>query len=165
MKLNRRAVKFVTATPDLSHVLFQSSVPLAGGQPANGSTYDYEWSSGELQLIDELPAGTPVESNNVEVFIGATEHGDQRHAVSADGSRVFWGTYGGTHAAELYMRDVPREETIKIEAPANGQEFQDASADGSMVFFTSGFGATSGLRMEEVENGKVTVLTVVTARR
>jgi hypothetical protein len=124
---------FVAATPDLSHVVIQSTPGL------------YEWSGAGLQLISRLGGehGEVVE----EAALGDRNR-VVRHAISNDGSRIFWTTSGtptspGRH---LYMRDVtktPEPETIHIdgaqgveEPRSGGAEFQAASTDGSRVFFT-----------------------------
>jgi hypothetical protein len=139
-----------TATPDLTHVVFESLVNLTGqGKPVQPGFYYYEWTGGRLQLIDELPPGDTEELN--EVHIGAEGSGDMRHAISDDGSRVFWTVDGG-----LFMRDVPANETIAISG-SQGVEFQGASSDGSVVFFTNL--GTGDLYAYDVPSRTATLLT------
>lgn len=62
-----------------------------------------------------------------------------RNAISAGGTRVFFETAAGRH---LYMRDVQSSESVRLDTPAAGAPggngaavYQDASSDGSRVFF------------------------------
>jgi DNA-binding beta-propeller fold protein YncE len=133
----------IDATPDLSHQVIESEIPLTPGSTAGHNLY--EWSGGELKLINVLP-GEPAEPAKAAVLgVSSTM---VRNAISSDGSRVFW-------AAEnhLYMRDTSREETIEIDGDGSEEGraiFQGASADGSSVFFTDeqdlvpGAGASHG---------------------
>ena len=148
------ALNFLGATPDLSHVVFESKVGLTSAAPSAAGLYEWE-AAGGLQLISLLPDGTPA----ADPFLGdgeaqGAEGGvNARHAISNDGSRVFW-TDGKEH---LYLRDTETAETIQINAaqghgvtepgpggrevpePGEGRQevhFQTASADGSKVFFT-----------------------------
>lgn len=123
----------------------------------------YEWSEGALgaggtvRLVTVLPDGSPVEGS----LAGATRNnggggaeGDPgkvprslltpnvaafRHAVSADGSRIFFEAAGG-----LYVRQNGTA-TVRIDAAQSGLpgasdgggSFMTASADGSTVYFTA----------------------------
>jgi hypothetical protein len=132
---------FEGASPDLSHVVFISPEGLTAntqeGQPGL-----YEWAAGKLQLVSVLPDGEPAGVGTL--FLGGAPGGSSgvyehnlnvRHAISTDGSRVVW--LGNRH---LYLRDVARGETIKLDRASESEsgftEFQFASNDGSRVFFT-----------------------------
>ena len=155
-------VHVVVGTPDLSHVLLTSPAPLTAKAIAfNGETTEwnvYEWSGGRLQLVNVLPDGAATQDGGQ---VGGSEgnrgqHRDARHAVSNDGSRVFWtegGAVGNNHGP-LYMRDMVSEETVQV-GPA-GSEFQIASADGSKVFFT---GSNGVLYVYDTVAGTLTELT------
>jgi DNA-binding beta-propeller fold protein YncE len=124
-------IVFEAATPDLSHVVLATSK----GEPGI-----YEWSTGvsELQRVSVLPASEGgAFLSPASARVGA-EGKNVRHAISNDGSRVFWSAGG-----HLYVSDPQTGETLRVDANAggsgNGQEeaaFQIASADGSKVFFT-----------------------------
>jgi WD40-like Beta Propeller Repeat len=131
-------LKFLSAAPDLAHVVLQSTVPLtATAIPGEGL---YEWSAGrppseQLQLVSVLPesaGGTAASCAE----LGGRREDVLRRAISNDGSRVVWssppapGCSGG-----LYLRDTVREETVPI---AGGEAtFQIASAgEPTRVFFT-----------------------------
>jgi DNA-binding beta-propeller fold protein YncE len=136
-----RLLQFLGATADLSHDVIESRVPLTPlpSSAPHLEDYLYEWSAGQLRLVSVLPGaeGTPAAGP----FLGGAPEGlDVRHAISNDGSRVFWGTPGA-----LYMRDTVKGETVRLDEAQGGTEhgretsapiFQAASADGSRVFFT-----------------------------
>ena len=137
------AFAFVSASPDLSHVVVNSQVALEAGAPAAGGLY--EWAGGKLQLVSVLPD----KERTSQGVLG--DHGDEitgvvRHAISDDGSRVVWEGAGG-----LYLRDVARGETVQVDAAEEGlpetsgtSHYRTASRDDSRVFFTSGRRLTAG---------------------
>jgi hypothetical protein len=115
---------FVGGTPDLSHVVLISEVPLTEAPGDKGGLY--EWAAGRLTFI-----GTPFARNSL-------------HAISADGSRVVFDGVSEGHSG-LLMRDVASEETVQLDAAepeckgkcaSGGGLFAFASSDGSRVFFT-----------------------------
>jgi hypothetical protein len=125
-------VKVAGGTPDLSHVVVSSEVPLAAGA-AIGALY--EWVDGQLHPLSALPAsegGAIVAASSI-----GTNFKVVRNAISDDGSRVFW------TASHLYMRDTVAEETTRLDLVQGGSGsgnaepvYQGASADGSVAFFT-----------------------------
>jgi len=144
-------LRLIDATPDLSRAIVSSSVALTPA--AKGGLY--EWTKGgtgvegQLQLVSVLPDGEPA---GPEVALGSSEFGpfnpytNVRDAISENGRRLYW-----THnipegeGPHLYLRDTSTAETVQVDAaqgapePTNGDAvFQDASADGSKVFFTDG---------------------------
>jgi hypothetical protein len=163
------ALEFLSATSDLSHVVFESKLALSSSTPAPGL---YEWESGApLALISVLPDGTPAS----EWFLGdgegqhATGGLNARNAISANGTRFFWTS--GEGKEHLYMRDTGRAETILVSAaqgngatePGEGKQilpepetgrqevhFQSASSDGSKVFFTDTARLTEDSTLEPV---------------
>ena len=124
-------LRFVGASPDLGHLILSTcaalvpeatEVPGGGGGCDSGAPNLYEWSEGQLQLINILPGqakGTP----------GAAL-GAQSGAVSAGGSRIYFSDGGN-----LYLRDGAQTEQLDG-ALGGGGEFQTASADGSLAYFT-----------------------------
>ena len=141
---------FEGASADLSHVAFKDSEPLVEGA---GDEELYEWSAGkpadeQLQLVSVLPGnGGPTDG-----VLGGGNHQVVRHAVSNDGSRVFWNL-----GDNLYLRDMARGETVEVSAPEPGGEaggeakFQSASSDGSRVFFTDYARLTANSTADERE--------------
>ena len=148
-----REVHFVTATPDLSHVVISSSVALTGQSSAPGL---YEWSGGALQLVSVLPDGAPVKGL-VELGYSHTV----ADALSNDGTRIIWTTdETEPKLGHLYMRDSATGETIKLDAAqgiaeptgAGTARFQSASSDGSRVFFTDRQRLTADSSAEPLSN-------------
>ena len=127
----------IGATSDLSHIVLRSELtaPLVTdiGPPYQGL---YLWSAGQLHPISVLPALEGGSMAPLATF-GSGETSVQ-HAISSDGSRVFWGA-----SSALYLRDTLAEETTRIDRKQPGASgaggatpvFQGASADGSAVFF------------------------------
>jgi hypothetical protein len=140
-----KGIRFQVADPTLEHVVFKSEAALTPEGKATGRDL-YEWSSAtrQLRLVNELPNG---EIPAAEAGAGFTEGltSDVRHAISADGSRVFWGAGKHLYVREPYAKAEGEEgRTLQIDVPqagvtggpSAGAVFQDATPDGSRVFFT-----------------------------
>jgi hypothetical protein len=125
------AVRFVSASPDLRHVIVESKVAITGDPEAEGVEELYEWNE-EAPPDQRLQLVSVNEEGKIE---GRAQLGlgdlDMRGAVSEDGSRVFWST--GKH---LYMRDTASGKTLELDQSGGGGRFQMANADGSRVLFT-----------------------------
>jgi hypothetical protein len=127
-------LQLVAASPDLEHVLLSTCAALtadATEAPGGPSSCDatapnlYEWSLGAgFRLINLLPGeveGTP------GAIVAA-----QGRAVSADGQRMYW---VDSASRNLYVRT--SSDSVQVDAAAGGEgEFQTASADGTIAFFT-----------------------------
>ncbi len=130
------SVSFLAATPDLDHVVFYSGVALTG--PSSGGGL-YEWSTGgALRFVSVLPDGDPAPSSSVALGYYQV----RAHAISNDGSRVFW-TGSQETPGPLYMYSTASGETVRLdvaqgvsEPSAAAARFQTATDDGSDVFFT-----------------------------
>jgi hypothetical protein len=147
-------MRFVTATPDLAHVVFESPLVLAPPavtapsgaceEDACGAQNLYEWGAGHLQLVNILPNG---EATHSSVFSGAFLAGEGNYEtglaarpVSADGRWVAWtlenpyshesgsDAYGG-----LYVRDMIGEKTFEVGGA--DARYQTMSIDGSRIFY------------------------------
>lgn len=131
---------------DGRHVVVQSSKQLLPGVPG-GVKRVYDYTDGALKLVSILPpeAGSPPDSDAVyggdRITGGAYNPADER-AISRDGSRIYFGRDG-----QLYVRiDGTRTELISATrrtgdprgpvADADA-EFQGASDDGRVVYFTA----------------------------
>jgi hypothetical protein len=148
------AANAVAATPDTSHVIIDSGVPLTTGPPPVTlvSRGLYEWSAAKL----------PAERL---VLVNVLEHGElgpaATVALSSDGSRVFFGgcgtNAGSFECGSYFVRDVSRGETARLDlteggAPPNFGKgaFGGASTDGSRAFFTD----SVGLKKDSGVNGR-----------
>jgi hypothetical protein len=143
-------MEFLGGTPDLSHVVFETSVALTpdavAGSPGDTHGNLYEWSRGKLQLVNITPA-TPASPNGTSepgAFLGSQtggfEGGVTARSISSDGRWVAWANKPlfGTGNKDLskvsfYVRDMVAGRTFQLggEYP----RFEAMSSDGSKVFF------------------------------
>ncbi len=158
---------FVSASPDLSHVVLSSSVQLEEGAPSNGGLY--EWAGGRLRLVSVLPDGTPTAKAALG-RVGNGQGGFVLHAISNEGSRIVWESGGEQN--HYYLRDMSLPVSVQIDAPQQGvsaprqeeSEYWAASGDGSRVFFTSTGRLTAGSTAPEAgEHGDLYVFEVTSA--
>ncbi|MBA3866088.1 MAG: PD40 domain-containing protein [Solirubrobacterales bacterium] len=143
-------VNFLSASPDLAHLVLSSSQALTPGFTAGGHASLYEWSAGTLELLSQVPAGSatlcggagpaclPAAKTGLASELGAEDR-QVRAAISDNGNRAVFAV-GRQH---LFLRDRAREETLQLDvlqpgalAGAGQPLFQTASADDSRVFFT-----------------------------
>jgi hypothetical protein len=140
-------IKPRAANSALSAVVLVSEAALLDGAP-EGEQALYAWLDGRLEPVSVLPASEG--GKFVSARWAGSGPGTVRHAVSEDGSRVFWST--GTYSqgqipkklSALYLRDTAAEITVRLDVPASDADglgeanpiFQGASADGTVVFFT-----------------------------
>ena len=145
--------ELIGMSTDCSKVVF-SSLHHYAGLPGAGKERLYEWSEATgLRYAGFIPDGAGGEAA-VEVTPGNTlpgTFGNRFHAVSADGSRVFFSAKRLTEAVAgeagktgLFAR-TGGSETIDVSAsetltPDNGAEYQGATPDGSKVYFTANAG-------------------------
>jgi len=138
----RNPVSISAANGSLTDVVLSSRTPLVPGA-ANRSIY--LWHEGALEPVSELPAN---EGGGIVAAQPGSGTLSVRHAVSEDGSRVFWAPGDPLTASldwpALYLRDTVADETVRLDVPEAGASgagephpaFMAASADGSVVFFT-----------------------------
>jgi hypothetical protein len=136
------------AVPAFSHIVFEANDALTAVNPPNAPAAPivaaaesdlYEWVGGQLGLVNVLPGNTTSVPGAV---IGSghlapsaepqLEPSDFDHAISADGSRIFWsdGTTG-----QVYVR-IDGRETREIKDPSG--KFLSAATDGSKVLLSDG---------------------------
>ncbi len=135
----KKGIQFVNATSDMSHIVFKSEVPLTA-EPASATENLYEWTAGQLQLVNVLPNKEPAKAARLGgEFLS-------RNALSSNGSRVIFSIPGG----HLYTRDMTSGETVQVDATQKlgGEEgvpvYQTASSDGLRIFFTEDTKLTEG---------------------
>jgi hypothetical protein len=119
-------------TRNLGHVVFKS-------YKADPGLYEWGGAGKPLELVSELPPPGKEHVSPFEANLAGPGRGSARHAISNDGSLVFWKTPG-----HLFARDTKTHETLQLDAVQAGASgagheealFDAASADGSKVFFT-----------------------------
>jgi len=133
------------AAPAFSHVVLQANDALteavsgiAPKAPAvKASETDlYEWSGGQLHLVNVLPGNEKAAANAVIgsgllLIQSENENLNFDHAISDDGSRVFWST---KPAGQVFIREGGTA-TTKVPDPG---KFLTAAADGSKVLLSDG---------------------------
>jgi hypothetical protein len=153
-------VNFVTATPDLSHLLLKSRQPLTSGLSGFGFENIFEWSAGALSLLSQIPpapattcgGSSPACLPAGELSTVGVANNQVRNAISADGSRVVFGIVNQVEERKIYLRDLARGETVQLDAAEAGcvscesgqGTFQTAGTDGSRIFFTDSRHLTQG---------------------
>jgi DNA-binding beta-propeller fold protein YncE len=128
--------EFISATPDLSHIVLGSSLQLTP-TPVGAGRHLYEWTAGQLQLVSVLPDEEPVAASLGDR--GERTNGNVRNAISTDGSQLVFEAGG-----HYYLRNVTREKTVQVDAAqgapepsGSSSEYQTANSEDSRVFFTS----------------------------
>jgi hypothetical protein len=137
---------FAGGSANFEHLLFEANDALTpnavdGGEEKNNL---YDSVDGQLRLVNVLPNGT-TEANAVfggegkgnegEIFEPGHDHAAFNHAISEDGSQIFW---TDLNTGDLYMRE-DGARTVQVDAAVGGGgRFLTASADGSKVIFTKG---------------------------
>jgi hypothetical protein len=140
---------YAGASSDFSHIVFSANDALTVDAPAETRNL-YEWVNGTLRLVDVLPDESAVPPGTTVSFGGGGVNEQQNvdHAISDDGSHVFW---TDETDERLYVRvDGARTVLVSGSRKDNGTGpggtdpggpqmpvFEGASADGSTVFFTS----------------------------
>lgn len=158
------APAFAGASSEFSHVIFEANDSLAAGAPGGGVQNLYESVAGQVRLVGILPDGAiPAGGATAGAGIEASGEnaGELRNAISQDGSDILFEAAADGGApdeqqrgdTELYDR-IDGSSTVEISAPAPGAQpskcetearvcsaqpaqFWAASANGSVVYFTS----------------------------
>jgi hypothetical protein len=126
------------ANSELTHIALDSRLPLVPGAETGAL---YLWAAGQVEAVSELPASAV--GDVVTGVLGSREI-SVRHAISADGGRVFWSTFPSDTTTGLYLRDTFTRESVRLDVEQPGASgfgnsnpvFQAATPDGSVVFFT-----------------------------
>ncbi|HET7485448.1 MAG TPA: hypothetical protein VFJ64_08735 [Solirubrobacterales bacterium] len=133
------------AVPAFSHIVFQANDALteaAAGIAPKAPTVKaeetdlYEWSNGQLHLVNVLPGNEKAAPNAVIgsgllLSKGGSDNFDFDHAISGDGSRVFWSE---SSSGQVYVR-VDNKETLKVPDPG---KFLTATPSGSKALLSDG---------------------------
>jgi hypothetical protein len=136
------SVKYADSTKDLSQLFFAANDALTGAVPGiapaavNGGALKmnlYESTQGGLRLVNVLPGNATTVPG---AYFGSKnqsqgETSNLSHALSTDGSRVFWSSESG----QVYVRI---DGSTTLELPDHVGNFLTASADGAKVLLTNG---------------------------
>jgi hypothetical protein len=137
------AEKFQGGAPDLSWFVFKSFYPMLEGAPFEAL---YRWSeSGGLEVVSELPDG------ELSGVFAASDKTLPVRSVSADGSRIYFTTNGGSESGVFLREGAGPTKAISVsQVPGDPSTPQPArlvgiSGDGRYAFFGSlqGKGLTS----------------------
>lgn len=170
---------FVTASEDLEHVVFQSSAHLLPGDAGRASGSEaYEFAGDQLRLVGVDSAGNAISPCGSVVGNGEATTAALTHAVSQDGTRIFFtapGSEGCGVPQRVYLREDGTKTTEVSEshctrpdcnAPQN-VTFAGATPDGSAAFVVTAQQLTNddtdpspNLYRYEVANGSLTRLSV-----
>jgi hypothetical protein len=146
-----RSVEYVDGTTDLSSVVLTSCAKLTADateacEPESTTTRGignlYVWKGGSLKLASSPPQGESF-APQAQPKLG-DDNKQVRHAITDDGNRVIFRALRPEGNFALYLRDIAREETVRIDESQPGAPdqnsshatFQEASSDGSKIFFT-----------------------------
>lgn len=169
-------MELVGVTPDLKHLILETGAALSPEATRHNEGNLYEWTNGHFEPINVAPEAAHLG----ETAEGGAELGNgfnEGHAVSDDGSRVFWRQ---PSSRELFVREhigTPQATTVQVDKSQGGPdtgkvgEFRTASVDGSRAFFTDrrrltpdstagGDGSHQDLYMFETASGRLTDITV-----
>ncbi len=141
----------LAATPDLSHVVFETPLALTPEAPSGTPSRNiYEWSAGRLQLVNILPDGSALSapiSTEGAAFGGMIPSGDGEgvpragveRAMSSDGRRIAWtwnSAYESGDYRGLYVRDMVEKKTVRV----GGADavLQSMNSEGSRIFYVEG---------------------------
>lgn len=150
----------VAGSEDFSKLILQVEDRNLAGSPTGTSSGEdlYEYSEGELRQLNVLTGGVPVGSCGATIVRGAEEHGiaGSRHAVSADGSHVFFEAVPGntcSSPSHLYVR-IDGVETLDLGAGS----FLAANTQGSEVLLDRRIGEAREIVLEGTASSATTPL-------
>lgn len=156
-------MRFAGASTDLTRVFFEANDALTAGSPVapaakSGAASEfnlYEWRDGNLRLVNVQPGNAATNpgasfGSGFQLADESNPSADFTHAISSDGSHVFWSSKAG----QVYVRvsNGESEDGETREAPDHVGKFVSASADGSQAILSDG-------KIYNVETGAITDIT------
>ena len=158
------SLEWAGASVDFSTLVLRSEDhELLGHATGTSSGYDlYEYAGGQLRQLNVLSGGAPIGSCGAAIVSGGLEGEDNntqfirnaRHAVSADGSRVFFEAVPGSDCSapkQLYMR-MDGSETLDIGAYV----FRGANAEGTQLLLENEDNGTHEVFLYDTEARTIT---------
>jgi hypothetical protein len=157
---------WVAASGDFSKLILKvGDRTLVPGHPSTSTSGEdlYEYANGALHQANVLSSGATIGSCGATmakgvaetVAIGSTT--SSRHAVSTDGSRVFFEAVPGSNCSEakhLYMREAAADKTVDV----GPYRFLAAKADGGEVLLESRSGGTQQVLLYETASANTRTL-------
>jgi hypothetical protein len=163
---------FLAGSDDFSHVVFEEELDLTPEVPIGfpGGDELYEWSDGKVSLVSILPDGTAVhgslagatKNHTVGAGLGtggALNVAQSRHAVSADGSRIFFEAEGNLYVRE--HADQPQSAIASGSTAVNGEQCTEPEKACTVQLDASqgGSGTGGGKWLAASEDGGTVLLT------
>lgn len=135
---------FLGATPDWSHILIRTTVPLTADTPPSNYVYVYDLTGGQMHLLNYRPDGAVETEGPTEPL---TAYYPYASPISADGRHVFL-QQGVGGAGGVVMR-VDDERTVPLSVSQITGETKAATLAftnhaGTQVYFTSFYPLTPG---------------------
>jgi DNA-binding beta-propeller fold protein YncE len=135
---------------DSRHAIFVADAALTPHAATTGNRQIYDRFEGELRLLSILPDGKPI---TADVVVGSGWLGSLDHAVSRDGSRVYWtSSNDASGTGTIYLRQHPEREQSEIVAGACTEPAKactaPVSASGNAFFWTAAADGSKALYSE-----------------
>lgn len=138
---------FADATPDGSHILFESNEHLLPEAAPAGDITLYEWNEGQLSVVGLLPGETQAPEASVVAGAGGPEVEPElggepggarfktytQNTISESGSRLF---FTDTETGRIYVREPQTGATVEVSAGA--AFWRSATPNGSFGLYTEG---------------------------
>ncbi len=168
-----QSARFAGATPSLEEVIFSTAEPLTADAMGLNAEKEAEYlyarnvTTAATTLINVEPSGKlispygarlgndgPPEEGPFSLISG----GSTTHAVSEDGSKIYFETPPQSASLpegvepHLYLRDLATNTTTALDDPGSSgsAQYEGASADGALAFFTSNEGLDGASTEEEL---------------
>ncbi len=131
---------------DGSRAVFRAGAKLTANAASGVKQQCYEAFAGKLRLVSLLPAGPP---SKLDCSIGSDNAGIRQgslsHAVSDDGSRIFWTAGAAVSAGQVFVRIDGKNPTVAVSEAGEAlsgvsqeSRFLTASPDGSKAIYSTG---------------------------
>ncbi len=137
---------FAAATPDMSHVVFDSRGVQLTDDPLP-ATHEgvYEWADGQVRFVSELPSGTAAALGKAGAGSSLSSVHPGEHVISDDGQRIFFAD-GLAAESPLYVRENGSVTRAVSASERDGDDLSQArearflaakADDGSSALFSS----------------------------
>lgn len=153
---------YAGSSANLEHLLFEANdamsvnpsggvIPVDGGEEENNL---YDSVDGQLQLVNVLPNGSSEPNatfGGPAIHPGSGNESDFSHAISTDGSRVFWTSLEGTERRAVPKALYVRENDTQPQSPLGAEDECLVSSDACTVQMDAS--TLPGAEKEKAEKG------------